>query len=101
MVAADIAAAGLADLVAMGRGGMAGALSTHLAMGALNVWRFVEIAMKVLDCIKIAESGAKAFTSGMEGFNVIDPKGPMPSLAGGMSTYAPPVRSGGKAPAFY
>jgi hypothetical protein len=100
MVALDIAVAGAADL-AVSRGNPAAAIAVHGVSAVMNVWRLIEIAMKVLDCIKIAESGAKAFTSGMEGFNVIDPKGPMPSLAGGMpATYAPPVRGGGRVPSF-
>lgn len=100
MVAADIALAGVADL-AVSKGNPAVAIGHQLVTGAMNVWRLIEIAMKVFDCIKIAQSGAKAFTSGMEGFNIIDPKGPMPSLAGGMpAAYSPPVRGGGKVPSF-
>ena len=100
MVAADIAAAGAADL-AFSKGNPGAAIGFHLVTSAMNVWRLIEIATKVLDCIKIAQSGAKAFESGIEGLNIIDPKGPMPSLAGGMpAAYSPPVRGGGKVPSF-
>jgi hypothetical protein len=101
MVAADIVAMGLADMVAASRGGPGVALSAHFVQSFHNILRLVDVAMKVFDCIKIAEAGAKAFASGVEGLNVIDPKGPMPSLAGGMpAAYSPPVRGGGKVPSF-
>jgi hypothetical protein len=47
---------------------------------AITIWKLIETAGKILDCIKVAEYGAKAFTSGLNGFSVIDPKGPLPSL---------------------
>ena len=48
---------------------------------AATVWEIFEIASKILDCIKLAENGAKAFSSGLAGFSIIDPKGPLPALA--------------------
>ena len=46
-----------------------------------TIWKIIEIGGKIFDCIKLAEYGAKAFSSGMDGFSVIDPKGPLPTLA--------------------
>jgi hypothetical protein len=51
------------------------------AAAAATVWRIIDIASKIFDCIKTAEYGAKAFSAGLAGFSVIDPKGPMPALA--------------------
>ena len=48
---------------------------------AATVWEIFEVASKILDCIKVAENGAKAFSSGLAGFSIIDPKGPLPALA--------------------
>ncbi|GAA1032406.1 hypothetical protein GCM10009557_30820 [Virgisporangium ochraceum] len=102
VVAADLAAMALLSLTAAARGGPGPTLAVNVAVGARSIWQVIEIGMKILDSIKIAESGAKAFTSGMDGFNVIDPKGPMPALAGGATpAYTPPVHGGGgRVPAF-
>jgi hypothetical protein len=51
------------------------------AAAAATVWKIFDIASKILDCIKTAEYGTKAFSAGLAGFSVIDPKGPMPALA--------------------
>jgi hypothetical protein len=61
-----------------------------------TVWKIFEVSSKILDCIKLAEYGAQAFTSGLEGFSILDPKGPLPALALGESSSAP-TRSGIKA----
>jgi hypothetical protein len=99
-VAADIAAMALPDLLAA-RGGPGAAVAVHVASGAIRIWRVIEIAMKILDCIKIAESGAKAFTVGIEGFNVIDPKGALSNLATRETAGASlPTGGGGKVPSY-
>jgi hypothetical protein len=47
---------------------------------AATIWKIIEIGGKIYDCIKLAEYGANAFSSGMDGFSVIDSKGPLPTL---------------------
>jgi hypothetical protein len=100
VVAADLAAMALLELLVAVRGGPAIGVAAHVVVGARSIWQLIEVGMKIFDCIKIAESGAKAFTSGMEGFNIIDPKGPMPGLGSGIPTYSPSASGGGKVPAF-
>lgn len=48
---------------------------------AATVWKIIDVSSKILDCIKMAQYGAEAFSSGLAGFSVIDPKGPLPDLA--------------------
>jgi len=48
---------------------------------AATVWKIIDVSSRILDCIKMAQYGAEAFSSGLAGFNVIDPKGPLPDLA--------------------
>jgi hypothetical protein len=99
VVAADIAAMALLELTAAMGGGLGAAMNVGMAVG--KIWQIIEIGMKILDCIKIAESGAKAFTAGIDGFSVIDPKGPLPSLASaGTPSYGPPTGGHGRAPAY-
>jgi hypothetical protein len=91
----------LLELTAVARGGvvLGGAINLTIAFG--KIWQIIEIGMKIFDCIKIAESGAKAFTAGIDGFSVIDPKGPLPSLASaGTPGYGLPTGGGGRAPAY-
>jgi hypothetical protein len=82
VVAIDLAVMALIELEAAVATSMtvAGAVAFGAAAAA-TVWKIIEIAGKILDCIKLAEAGAKAFSAGMEGFCVIDPKGPLPALA--------------------
>jgi hypothetical protein len=61
---------------------------------AATVWKIIDISGKILDCIKTAEYGAKAFSSGLEGFSVVDPKGPLPALA--LDSASPGTGRGGQ-----
>lgn len=81
VVAIDLAILALADLEA------AIATSETIVGGvvfgaatAVSIMRLVETSGQILDSIKIAKYGARAFSSGLAGFSVIDPKGPLPEL---------------------
>lgn len=101
VVAADLAVMALLELTLATRGGVALGAAMNLTMAVGKIWQVIEVGMKVFDCIKIAESGAKAFTAGIDGFNVIDPNGPLPSLASaGTPGYSLPTGGGGQAPAY-
>jgi hypothetical protein len=82
VVAMDLAVMALIELEAAVATSMTvvGAVAFGAATAA-TVWKIIEVAQKILDCIKLAESGAKAFSAGLEGFSVVDPKGPLPALA--------------------
>lgn len=96
VVAADLAVMLLLELYA----GPVGA-AINLAMSVGKIWQIIEIGMKILDCIKIAEYGTKAFTAGMSGFTVVDPNGSLlsPATNGGFANGLP-TGGGGKAPAY-